>query len=181
MIFNETIISGLIEILPEEYLDQRGSFFRTYCKKEFEDNGLIKEFVQMNHSINSKKGTFRGFHYQIGPNRDCKLIRCIAGSALDILVDLRRNSETFLKNVQIEISEENKKLLYVPEGVAHGFITLKGNTQLLYNHTAYYNPEFEGSVNFKDPLIGIKLPMEPEVISYKDASTPFLTQDFCGI
>jgi len=181
MKFEKTKIEGLLSISVDEFQDDRGSFFRTFCKKEFVNQGLDIEFVQINHSINKKKGTFRGFHFQKYPSSDSKLIRCVSGKVLDILVDIRKDSKTFLDYIKIELSEENNKLVYVPEGVAHGFISLEDNSHLIYHHTAFYDPKSEGSVNYLDPKIGIKLPIPIESISDKDLQAPFLNSNFNGI
>ena len=181
MKFEKTKIEGLLILSVNEFNDDRGSFFRTFCKKEFLNQGLDIDFVQMNHSINKKAGTFRGFHFQKKPSSDAKLIRCVSGKVLDILVDLRKDSHTFLDHVKIELSALNQKIIYVPEGVAHGFISLEDNSQLIYHHTAYYDPNSEGSVNLNDPRLGLELPIPVKRISKKDLNTPFLNSNFNGI
>jgi len=181
MQFSETYIKGLYVIEPKHFRDERGSFFRTFCKSEYESIGLEKEFVQINQSINHKKYTFRGFHYQIAPHEDCKLIKCVRGKVIDIIIDVRKSSSTFLKHFSIELTAANNKMVYVPEGMAHGFLTLEDDSQLLYNHTAFYTPGFEGELNIKDPRIDVKLPYPIKIISKKDLKIPFLASDFEGI
>lgn len=143
--------------------------------------GLDKEFVQINQSINHKIGTFRGLHFQRPPYGDTKLIRCISGKVYDVLVDVRKDSETFLKYVGLELSEENKKMLFVPEGFAHGFITLEDNSQLIYHHTTIYKPGFEDGVNYNDPKLELKLPIDIRVISQKDSNIPLIDNQFKGV
>lgn len=142
---------------------------------------MKKEFVQINQSINYIKGTFRGFHYQKPPYTDEKLIRCINGSVIDIVLDIRKKSKTYMKYFSTELTSENRKMLYVPSGFAHGFITLEDNTQLIYQHTAYYEPNQEASINYMDPSINLRLPIDIEVISEKDKNVPFINSEFKGL
>lgn len=181
MKFNATKIKGLYLIMPDEHMDERGLFFRTFCKKEFLKVNIDVDFVQINQSINFKKGTFRGLHFQNPPFGDNKLIRCISGKVIDILVDLRKNSSTFLQYFMVEISEFNRKMVYVPEGIAHGFITLEDNSQLIYHHTSFYEPNHEGAVNYREPKIKINLPIPVSIISEKDLNIPFLNDTFNGL
>ena len=181
MHFSETPFKGLYVINPDPFEDERGLFFRTFCKRELEEGvGLKKEFVQSNQSINFKKGTFRGLHYNNSPEGDDKLIRCIKGSVFDVLVDLRENSKSFLNYFSIEISAKNRRMLFVPSGFAHGFITLEDNTELVYSHTSFYNPAAEMGINVDDPRIGLSLPLRIEIISQKDRLIPFLKDDYIG-
>lgn len=181
MNFIETKLKGayIIESIPIK--DERGEFFRTYCKKDFEKIGSIKEFVQNNQSINNKKGTLRGLHYQIPFPGDCKLVRCINGRVLDIIVDLREGSETFLNHIMVELSSDNHKMIFIPERFAHGFITLEDNSKLIYQHTSYYDPEKEAGLLFNDPRLNIELPEEPVTISERDLSFSPITTNFKGI
>jgi dTDP-4-dehydrorhamnose 3,5-epimerase len=174
--------------LPDAYVidldpirDERGLFARTFCKEEFQQIGHTKEFVQFNHSVNNKKGTLRGMHFQIPPFSEVKLIRCISGKVYDVIIDLRAGSLGFLKWYGAELSKENMRMMYVPEGFAHGFLTLSGNAELLYHHTSYYTPSAEGGLRHDDPLIGIKWPDSIEVISEKDKAYPLLTESFSGL
>jgi len=181
MKFSETKLTGLYIAEPEPFKDERGLFFRTFCKNVFTEIEHYKEFVQINQSINICKGTFRGLHYQLPPFKDVKLVRCISGSVIDIIVDVRKESDTFLKSFLIELSEENKRMIYIPEGFAHGFITLEDNTQLIYHHTSFYQPKHEGSLNINDCALNIKLPIKPRIMSKVDKNIPFVDDTFEGI
>ena len=181
MIFTETKLKDAFIIDLEPFKDERGLFARTYCKNEFEGIGHSKEFVQFNHSETRTKASIRGVHYQNPPFAEIKLIRCIKGSVFDILVDIRKGSPTFLQWVGVELSAENKRMIYIPEGFAHGFQTLEEDTHLIYHHTAFYTPGHEGGIRFDDPRIGIEWPMEATVLSEKDQNYPYLTDSFTGI
>ncbi|MEL6926619.1 MAG: dTDP-4-dehydrorhamnose 3,5-epimerase family protein, partial [Bacteroidota bacterium] len=125
MIFEETKLKGAFVITPEPHVDERGQFARTFCKREFEAHGLCSNFVQMNHSKNSRAGTVRGLHYQLPPYCEVKLVRCVRGMVLDAIIDIRRDSPTFLQHFTVYLSDINQKMLYIPEGFAHGFRTLE--------------------------------------------------------
>lgn len=181
MIFGETLLSGAYIVEPEPFEDERGSFARVYCKNEFAAIGHQKEFIQVNHSVNKLKGTFRGLHYQLPPFAEIKLIRCIVGKVFDVIVDIRQNSQTFLQHFSVELSEENMKMIYVPEGFAHGFITLTDNAQLIYQHTAFYKTGFESGFRYDDPTLNIQLPVQPEIITEKDKNYPLITDSFKGL
>ena len=181
MNFKETGLEGAYIIELKPHTDERGRFFRVFCKKDFKKIGLNKEFVQINQSVNNLKGTLRGIHYQTPPPGDCKLIRCITGKVLDIIVDIREGSSTFLKYFVTELSPENLKMIYITEGFAHGFITLEDNTQLIYQHTSYYIPEQEAGIRYSDPFLNLTLPIKPEVISEKDENLPLINANFKGI
>lgn len=170
MKFIETDLKDVYVIEPDILYDERGRFARTYCKMEFAKINFKKEFVQMNFSFNNKKGTFRGMHYQTAPYEETKLIRCVSGKVFDIAVDLRKNSPTYLQWFGTELSGENSKLVLIPEGVAHGFLTLEDNSELIYHHTNYYYPSAERGVRYDDKSISIKLPGEVLIISDKDKS-----------
>ena len=179
--YSETYLKGAYIVTINPFEDDRGKFFRVYCKDDFKEIGLTKEFVQINQSVNYSKGTFRGIHYQIPPPGDCKLIRCITGKVLDIIIDIREGSETFLKCFTTELSPKNLNMIYITEGIAHGFLTLEDNTQLIYHHTSFYLPDQEAGIRYTDPLIDIKLPFRPSVISEKDRILPYLTTNYNGI
>lgn len=181
MTFYPLPINGPFIVEIDYRSDERGGFARTYCKKEFVKIGHTKEFVQLNHSWNHTKGTVRGMHFQKPPFKEIKLIRCIRGAVHDVIVDLRKGSSTFLNHVSVELSALNKKMLYVPEGFAHGFQTLDDNTELLYHHTEFYQPESEAALNYADPLLNIKWPLPVSVISDRDLSHPMLTHSFNGL
>lgn len=174
-------LSGVYTIDLNLLSDERGSFARTFCKDEFSKIGFTKEFVQFNQSWNTKQGTIRGMHYQIPPFQEVKLIRCIRGAIYDVIIDIRKDSPTFLQHFAIELSEENNTMLLIPEGFAHGFQTLKDNTQLLYHHTEYYKPNSEAGLRFDDIAININWKLPVSVISERDQNHPLITPNFKGI
>lgn len=181
MIFKETPLASAYIIDLEPFQDERGLFARTFCKNEFAEIGHEKEFVQFNHSETSTRGSIRGVHYQKPPYAETKLIRCIKGKVFDILVDIRQGSPTFLQWYGVELSAENKRMIYIPEGFAHGFQTLEPDTHLIYHHTAFYTPGFEGGLKYDDPRIGINWPLEPTVLSEKDQKYPLIDDTFTGV
>jgi dTDP-4-dehydrorhamnose 3,5-epimerase len=169
----------LVELTP--FKDERGQFARTFCMKEFAEIGHTKPFVQINHSMNVEKGTLRGMHFQKKPHREIKLIRCISGLVYDVIVDLRKDSPTFLQHFGVELSKENGLMIYVPEGFAHGFQTLAANSELLYHHTEFYTPSVEGGVRYDDKMLNIQWKLPPINLSQKDTSYAFLDEYFEGI
>ncbi len=181
MIFSPTLLNGsyIIELNPLQ--DERGWFSRYYCKEEFQKINHTKEWVQMNHSFTKQKGSLRGMHYQLHPSKEIKMVRCIAGAVFDVIIDLRSGSDTFLKWIGIELSAENKKMVYIPEGFAHGFQCLEDDCELLYHHSTFYNPEAEAGIRFNDPLININWPLPLTTISPRDQQHPYLNQNFKGI
>jgi dTDP-4-dehydrorhamnose 3,5-epimerase len=181
MIFTEIKLKGAFIVEPEPHTDERGLFARTFCQDEFKAVGLDKPFVQINHSVNHTARTLRGLHYQVEPFVEAKLIRCIAGKVFDVIVDLRKKSDTYLQYFGIDLSEKNMKMIYVPEGFAHGFVTLENNTQLIYHHTAFYKPGFEAGIRYNDPRLNIDWPVEPAIISEKDKNIPLLDASFSGL
>lgn len=154
----ETGIKDLVVIEPTFFGDHRGFFMETYNKKDFEKIGLSMEFVQDNHS-KSKKGVFRGLHFQTQKSQG-KLVKVVVGSVLDVAVDLRRDSETFGKWHVVKLSAENKKMFYVPEGFAHGFITLEDDTEFQYKCTNYYAPEYDSGIIWNDPTLNVDWQLE---------------------
>ncbi len=181
MNFIPTPLEGafVIELSPTS--DNRGLFVRGFCKNEFKSVGLEKEIVQINHSLTKKKGAFRGLHYQNKPFAEIKMVRCIRGAAIDVIVDIRKDSPTFLNHFTVNLTEDNFKMIYIPEGFAHGFQTLEDNTELLYLHTEFYVPKNEGALNINDPILNISLPLPIVEISNRDVQHPFITNDFKGI
>ena len=177
MIFRETNLGGAYVIEVERHSDLRGFFARTWCQREFEEHGLNVHLVQCNISFNLKKGTLRGMHYQDAPREEAKLIRCTMGSICDIIVDLRPDSPTFRKHLAVPLSAENRKMLYVPEKFAHGFITLEDNTEVSYQMSEFYSPDNARGFRWNDPFFEIRLPLEVTVISERDRAYPdFLQQ-----
>jgi dTDP-4-dehydrorhamnose 3,5-epimerase len=181
MKFIETQLKGayIIDLAPKK--DDRGLFLRSFCKKEFESIGHKDEFVQFNQSINYKKGTLRGLHFQNPPESEIKLIRCINGSAFDVIIDIRVGSPTFLDYFSTVLSKANMKMIYVPKGFAHGFLTLENDTELLYQHTSFYNPSAEGGLRYDDPLFKVEWPDEVKIISEKDMNYSLLNPSFKGV
>ena len=180
MKFIPTILNGSFTIQLDPINDERGWFARSFCKKEFSTIGHNKEWVQMNHSFSLKKGTLRGMHFQKPPYSEIKLVRCIQGSVFDVIIDLRKDSPTFLKWFGTELSAENKLMMYIPEGFAHGFQTLEENSGLLYMHTAYYSPEAEDGLRYNDPQVNISWPLEISEISMRDTNHDLL-EKFNGL
>lgn len=170
MIFSETGLKDAFVIEPERLEDHRGFFARTWCQREFEAHGLNRLLVQCSISFNKKKGTLRGIHYQAAPHEEAKLVRCSMGSIYDVIIDLRRDSPTFKRHLGVILSAENRKMLYVPEGIAHGFLTLEDNTELFYQISEFYSPEHARGVRWNDPAFGIPWPLTPSIMSDRDRS-----------
>jgi dTDP-4-dehydrorhamnose 3,5-epimerase len=168
-----------IELLPK--VDERGSFLRVFCQREFRNIRPDLGFVQINMSDNKNKGTIRGMHYQLAPSAEAKLVSCVAGRVLDVIVDIRRGSPTFLRHVTIELSPENNRLVFIPEGFAHGFQTLCDDSRLIYFHTQFYDPDREAGIHYADPAVGIEWPLDDVVASRKDRARPALSSSFNGI
>jgi len=181
MVFNETFLKGSYTIELTPFTDNRGWFARTYCKDEFKQIRHTSEWVQMNHSFTSKTGALRGMHYQMPPFAEIKMVRCIAGAVYDVIVDLRKGSASFLQWFGTELSAKNKRMIYIPEGFAHGFQTLTDDCELIYHHTELYTPGAEAGVQYNDPRIGINWPLAPTEISERDKQHPLLNNNFAGI
>lgn len=181
MIFNPTPLSGAYTIDLEKRGDNRGFFARVFCQEEFGKQGLLTQFVQVNNSLSAKKGTLRGMHYQLPPSAEVKVVRCIRGALYDVIVDLRPDSPTFKKWFGDELTTENRRMMYVPRGFAHGLVTLTEDTEVLYWVSAFYSPENERGVRFDDPAIGIAWPVPPSEISDKDRKWPDLDPAFHGL
>ena len=174
MKFHKTPLKDLIIIEPEKIEDERGFFARTWDTEVFSKVGLNPKIIQCSISSNKKKGTLRGLHVQNSPYEESKIIRCTRGKLYDIVVDLRTDSLTFKKWFSIELSADNYKMVYVPEGCAHGYQTLEDNTDASYQMTEKFKPEYYTGVRWDDPAFGIKLPLEITVISKKDTMCNFL-------
>ena len=181
MNIKKTPLQDAFIIEPKPFEDTRGKFFRTFCQNELCDILDGKNIVQNNQSLTCQKGAIRGMHFQYPPMAEIKMVRCITGEVFDVMVDLRKNSPTFLKWHGEILSSENMKMMYIPEGFAHGFQALKENCELLYLHTEFYSPEHEGGVRYNDPKLEIKWPLEITESSDKDERYPLLTQDLKGI
>jgi dTDP-4-dehydrorhamnose 3,5-epimerase len=181
MTFTETPLSGAYLVTPSPRSDQRGWFMRTYDKQLFTQIGHTADWVQMNHSFTRQVGAVRGMHFQHPPAAEIKLVRCVAGSVFDVIVDLRQGSPTLGQWFGAELSADNKQMLYIPQGFAHGFQTLTTDCQLIYCHSAYYTPDAEGAIRYNDPHIGITWPLPVTDLSERDATHPYLAVDFAGL
>jgi len=175
MIFSETKLEGAYIIDLERLKDERGFFARAWCRKEFENHGLTPRLAQANVSRSTKQGTLRGMHYQIAPYQEAKLLRCTNGAVYDVIIDLRPGSPTHMQWVGVELTAENYKMFYVPEGFAHGFVTLQNDTEVTYLVSQFYTPGSEKGIRWNDPIFGIDWPIEVQVISDKDKSWPDFT------
>lgn len=176
MNFAGTALHGAVVLDLERVEDERGFFARSFCRREFEVHGLNPNLAQCNISYNRRSGTLRGMHYQAAPQTECKLVRCTRGAIYDVIVDIRPGSSTFRRWVGYELSAENRRMLYIPEGFAHGFVTLQDDTEVFYQMSEFYFPELQRGARWDDPAFGIAWPVHPEVISDKDAGYP----DFSG-
>jgi dTDP-4-dehydrorhamnose 3,5-epimerase len=172
MIFTEAKLMGAYIIEIEKREDERGFFARGWCQNEFEAYGLVPHVVQANISYNKKRGTLRGMHYQIAPYEETKLVRCTRGALYDVIIDLRPASPTYSQWFGVELTAENYKMLYVPEGFAHGFITLQDETEATYQVSQFYTPGSERGLRYDDPAFRIEWPAEVQVISEKDKNWP---------
>lgn len=172
MIFTETKLKGAFIIEPEPLEDERGFFARTFDQKEFEAHGLSPRVVQCNISFNKKKGTLRGMHYQIAPYQEAKLVCCTKGTIYDVIIDLRKDSPTLKQWIAVELTAENRRMLYIPEEFAHGFQTLEDNTEVFYQMSEFYHPESAKGVRWNDPAFEIVWPDDIRVISDRDRQYP---------
>lgn len=177
MIFAETKLRGAFVIELARRKDKRGYFARTFCQEEFEAHGLESHFVQCSVSFNQKKGTLRGMHFQAPPFEEAKLIRCTRGAIHDVIIDLRNSSLTFKDHFAVVLSAENGKMLYVPEGLAHGFQTLEDNTEIFYQMSRSYAPEYARGVRWNDPAFGIEWPPAERIILERDQSYPMFANE----
>jgi dTDP-4-dehydrorhamnose 3,5-epimerase len=170
--FTPTALAGawLIDVEPAE--DERGYFARTWCRREFAEHGIDCEFVQASVSYNRAAGTLRGMHFQRSPHDESKLIRCVRGALYDVIVDVRRDSGTYGHWFGVELSAENRRALFVPEGFAHGFVTLVDRTEVFYQISAYYTPGHAAGLRYDDPALAIEWPVEVKVIADKDREWP---------
>jgi dTDP-4-dehydrorhamnose 3,5-epimerase len=172
MIFTKTELGGATIVDPERREDARGWFARVYCEKEFGANGLPTRMVQTNMSLTRARGTLRGMHYQSAPHAEDKLVRCVQGAIWDAIVDLRPESPTYRRWIGVELSEANGRMLLVPKGFAHGFVTLTTDCAVTYQVSEFYTPGAEGGLRWNDPAIGIRWPVEVTDMSDKDRNWP---------
>jgi dTDP-4-dehydrorhamnose 3,5-epimerase len=172
MNFDPTPLLGAFVIALEPRRDQRGSFARTFCAREFAAAGLATEFVQANMSVSARSGTLRGLHFQRGAAAEDKLVRVAAGRILDVIIDLRDGSPTFAQHFKQELSADNGLMLYVPRGFAHGFVTLVPGCQVVYQVSNFYSSADESGVRWNDPFFGIEWPVREPILSERDAAFP---------
>jgi dTDP-4-dehydrorhamnose 3,5-epimerase len=173
-------LAGAHLIHLEKRGDDRGFFARLFCEHEFGQHGLITRFVQANNSLTANKGTLRGMHYQLPPAAEVKVVRCTRGALFDVILDLRPHSPTFGQWCGEELSAENRTMMYVPEGFAHGFVTLEPDTEAIYLASAPYSPTAERGVRFDDPKFGIDWPLTPTELSDKDRKWPDYDPEYHG-
>lgn len=178
MKFERTSLEGVYEIFMTQHEDDRGSFGRFYCAKEMADVGLDPCIAQMSHSYNRSSLTLRGMHYQLAPSAEVKMVRCLSGELYDVVLDLRPESSTFGKWYSTILSGERQKLLYIPKGFAHGFLTLKDNTHVMYVMSEFHSSQHERGVRWDDPRFDIKWPSQPKVISRRDQEHPLFDPVF---
>jgi dTDP-4-dehydrorhamnose 3,5-epimerase len=172
MIFSETRLKGAFLIEPERRQDERGFFARTWCQHEFAVEGLPTAWVQCNISFNRQRGTLRGMHYQAAPYEEAKLVRCTMGAIHDVLIDLRVDSPTFRQWLAVELTADNRLMLFIPIGFAHGFQTLTDESEVFYQMSQFYAPEYARGVRWDDPAFKISWPAEKRIISEQDRNFP---------
>ena len=174
MEFEKTQIDGAVVLEPKVFGDNRGWFMESYSKRTLEEAGIFDEFIQDNRSFSAEKGTLRGLHCQTEPMAQAKLLTCLKGEILDIAVDIRKGSPTYMKWVGVKLSEENKKMFYIPAGCLHGFVTLTDNVEVMYKVNNFYSPENDRSVRFDDPALGVEWGVTNPILSQKDMNAPLL-------
>jgi dTDP-4-dehydrorhamnose 3,5-epimerase len=176
MKFSPTKLPGVWIVDLERREDERGFFARSWCRREFEDHGLNPNLVQCSVSFNQKKGTLRGMHYQIAPHEEAKLVRCTRGAIYDVAVDLRPASPAFGNWTAVELTADNGRALYIPEGCAHGFQTLADNTEAFYQMSEFYHPESARGIRWNDPALAIPWPVTNPTLSERDVAFPCFDQ-----
>jgi dTDP-4-dehydrorhamnose 3,5-epimerase len=176
VIFEETQLSGAFIIDLERREDNRGFFARTFCQHEFQDHGLEPVIAQANVAFNRRKGCVRGMHFQFPPAAETKLVRCTRGAILDIIVDLRPESSTYLDHVSVELTADNHRALYVPQRFAHGYQVLEDETETSYQVGEFYTPQAEGGLRYDDPALGLSWPLPVTEMSDKDRVWPLLSE-----
>lgn len=175
MIFTETKVMGVLIIEPERREDERGFFARTWDQQEFERQGLNPRLVQCSISFNKQKGTLRGMHYQTPPHAEAKLVRCTLGAIYDVALDLRPASPTLRQWTAVELTADNRRMFYIPEGLAHGFQTLEDNSEMFYQISEFYHPEAARGVRWDDPAFGIEWPLSHPIMSANDRRYRYLS------
>jgi dTDP-4-dehydrorhamnose 3,5-epimerase len=172
MIFKETKLKDAFILELEKIEDSRGFFARSWCQKEFEERGLNSTLVQSNISFNKQEGTLRGMHFQSAPHSEVKLVRCTMGRIYDVIIDLRQKSQTFKKWISVKLTANNRKMLYIPEGFAHGFLTLTDDVEIFYQMSSFYSPKYARGVRWNDPIFSIEWPKAINIISEQDRNYP---------
>jgi dTDP-4-dehydrorhamnose 3,5-epimerase len=172
VIFEPMGLSGVFLITPELRTDERGAFARTYCADEFRANGLDPQIAQCSISFNPAAGTLRGMHYQVEPYAEVKLVRCTRGAIYDVVIDLRPESPTYCRWVGAELTADNRRALYVPKGLAHGFLTLAEDSEVFYQISVPYQPGAGAGVRWDDPTFGVTWPFAPRLMAERDATYP---------
>jgi dTDP-4-dehydrorhamnose 3,5-epimerase len=172
VIFTETSLADAFVVDLEPVADERGFFARAYCRREFQAHGLNPRLAQCNISQNLRRGTLRGMHWQAAPHQEAKLVRCIRGAIHDVIIDLRRGSPTFAKHTSTTLTASNRRMLYVPEGFAHGFLTLEDDTEVFYQMSEFYAPGSARGVRYDDPTFAISWPADILIVSERDRSYP---------
>jgi dTDP-4-dehydrorhamnose 3,5-epimerase len=172
MKFTETRLQGALIIEPERLTDERGFFARTWCQREFETHGLNAALVQCNISFNAKRGTLRGMHHQTAPHEEAKLVRCTMGAIYDVIIDLRTESPTYMDWLSVELTSQNRTMLYIPEGFSHGFLTLADDTEVFYQMSEFHAPECAAGIRWNDPQFDITWPEDIHMIAEKDMQFP---------
>ena len=172
VIFTETKLGGIFIITPEKLEDERGFFARTWCQREFERQGLNPRVAQCSVSFNRKRGTLRGMHYQAAPHEETKVVSCTRGAIYDVVIDLRTDSSTFTRWTAFELTSENRNMVYIPEGFAHGFQTLEDNSEVFYQISEFYAPEHACGVRWNDPAFSIQWPEAQRILSDRDKNYP---------
>lgn len=181
MKFIKTKLDGVFLIKREINIDSRGHFSRIFSKEYLDELGCVLPIQQINHSYTKSKSTIRGLHYQSNPYADMKIVTCIRGKIFDVIVDLRKNSKTFLNFIEIELSEYNNHCVLIPEGFAHGFQTLINDCELIYLHTAKYSKIYESGVRYDDPILNIIWPLKPNNISDRDLNLKYINENYEGL
>jgi len=174
MIFTETPIAGAYLIDLEKRGDDRGFFARVFCRNEFGERDLDTEYAQINSSLSAERGTLRGLHYQLAPAAEVKVVRCVAGALWDVILDIRPGSPTFGRWFGVELTAANRRMMYAPRGMAHGFVTLADDTEAFYLVSAFYAPERERGIRWNDPAVGIRWPVPDPKLSERDQNLPLL-------
>jgi dTDP-4-dehydrorhamnose 3,5-epimerase len=176
MKFLETGLEGAFIIDPDLIGDERGFFARSFCRREFESRGLSPNVAQCNISFNRRRGTLRGMHYQVAPHEEARLVRCTRGSVYDVIVDLRPNSPTLLRWINVELSSENHRMLYIPGGFAHGFQSLHDKSEVFYQMSESYVPQSQRGLRWDDPALNIAWPIADPIVSARDLGHPYLSR-----